>query len=196
MNIPIFEAPWLCNGGCISGLGQSSEVIQHSRIHSLIDFENNSWNYQLISYYFDNDVVQEILKTPLFSQVVEDQLIWKLEKNGHYSVRSAYQLCMEVIADNSFLHRTGNWSSIWNLKVPPKVKNLLWRICRGCLPTRARLLDKGVNCPSTCVMCDENNYEDATHVLFDCTKARSVWQNCSLIYKVISVITRTNKGES
>lgn len=27
MNIPIFEAPWLRNGGCISGLGQSSEVI-------------------------------------------------------------------------------------------------------------------------------------------------------------------------
>jgi len=38
MNIPIFEAPWLYNGGCISGLGQTSEVIQQSRIHSLIDY--------------------------------------------------------------------------------------------------------------------------------------------------------------
>jgi hypothetical protein len=58
INIPIFEAPWLCNGRRISGLGQSSEVIQQSRIHSLMDYENNSWNHQLISYYFDNDVVQ------------------------------------------------------------------------------------------------------------------------------------------
>jgi len=36
MNIPIFEAPWLYNGESISGLGQPSEFIQHSRIHSLI----------------------------------------------------------------------------------------------------------------------------------------------------------------
>ncbi|MCI04392.1 polynucleotidyl transferase ribonuclease H fold, partial [Trifolium medium] len=33
---------------------------------------------------------------------------------------------------------------IWKLKVPPKVKNLVWRMCRGCLPTRVRLQDKGV----------------------------------------------------
>jgi len=131
---------------------QSSEVIEQARIHSLIDHESNTWNHQLISYYFDDAVVQDILKTPLFSQVPEDQLIWNLEKNGHYSVRSAYRLCMEVIADNSFLHCPGNSSSIWKLKVPPKVRNMLWRICRECLPTRAQLLDKGVNCPSTCAI--------------------------------------------
>jgi len=85
--------------------------------------------------------------------VAEDQLIWRLENNGHYSVRSAYRLCIEVFADNSFLHRPGNWASIWKLKVPPRVKNLLWRVCRECLPMRARLLDKGVNCPSTCAIC-------------------------------------------
>jgi hypothetical protein len=112
MSIPNFEAPWLYNGGNISGLGQSSEVIQQSRIHFLIDHASNSWNHNLLTYYFDVDVIQEILKTPLFSQVMEDQLIWKLEKNGHYSVRSAYRLCMEGIADNSFLHRPGNWSAI------------------------------------------------------------------------------------
>jgi len=76
MNIPIFEAPWTYNGGRISGLGQSSEVIQHARIHSLVDHESNSWNHQLISYYFDDVVVDDILKTPLFSQVREDQFIW------------------------------------------------------------------------------------------------------------------------
>lgn len=63
--------------------------------------------------------------------------------------------------------------------------------CRGCLPTRARLLDKGVNCPSTCAMCEES-YEDATRVLFDCPKARNVWLNCSIVDRVNSVMLGNN----
>jgi hypothetical protein len=75
INIPIFEAPWLSNGGCISGVGQSSDVIQHSRVNSLIDHNNGIWNYPLISDYFDQTVVQNILRTPIFRQVEEYQLI-------------------------------------------------------------------------------------------------------------------------
>jgi hypothetical protein len=98
---------------------------------------------------------------------------------------------MENIADNSQFHRLGDWVSIWKLKVPMKVKNLLWRICRECLPTRARLLDKGVNCTSLCVMC-EQSYEDASHVLFDCPRARKIWQDCLLLIKVNSVMLVNN----
>lgn len=63
------------NGGRISGLGQSSEVIQHARIHYLVDHESNSWNHLMISYYLDDAMVEDILKTPLFSQMTKDQLI-------------------------------------------------------------------------------------------------------------------------
>lgn len=73
----------------------------------------------------------------------------------------------ESIVDDSHLTRPGNLASIWKHKVPPKVKNMIWRVCRGCLLTQARLLDKGVNCSSMCVMCEES-YEDVSHVLFDC----------------------------
>jgi len=142
----------------------------------------------LINYYFDQDTVQEILKTPLFRQVEEDDLIWRVEKNGQYYVKSAYRLCMENRADNSLLFRQGEWSRIWKLKVPPKVKNLLWRICRGCLLTQARLLDKGVNFSSMC----EESYEDTSHVMYDCPRARKVWQDCLLISKVNSVMLRNN----
>lgn len=98
---------------------------------------------------------------------------------------------METIEDNSHLHRSGNWLNILNLKVPLKVKNLVWRVCRGCIPTRARLLDKGVNCSSLCVMCEES-YEDASHVLFDCPRARKVWQDSLLLSKVNSVMWCNN----
>ena len=95
------------------------------------------------------------------------------------------------VANNSHLHRIGNWDNIWRLKVSPKVKNLIWRICRGCLPTRARLLDKGVNCTSLCGLCDES-YEDTIHVLFDCPRARNVWQHSLLWSKVYLVMQNNN----
>ena len=191
INILIFEAPWLRNGGSISAVGQPSEVLQHARVHSLIDHNVHGWNCHLIHSYFDNDIVQEILGTPLFHQVEEDDMVWKAEKNGQYSVRSVYCLCIEDVADNSHLHRIGNWDNIWRLKVPPKVKNLMWRICWGCLPTRARLLDKGVNCTSLCGLCDKS-YEDTIHVLFDCPRARNVWKHSLLWSKVYSVMRNNN----
>ena len=49
------------------------------------------------------------------------------------------------------------------------------------MPTRARLLDRGVNCTSMCALCD-GNYEDGIHVLFDCPKARNVWRDNQLMH--------------
>ncbi|PNX93020.1 cytochrome p450 [Trifolium pratense] len=34
-----------------------------------------------------------------------------------------------------------DWNCIWKVHDPPKTKHLLWRICKGCLPTRNRLKD-------------------------------------------------------
>ena len=84
-----------------------------------------------------------------------DRLIWKAEKNGNYSVRSAYRICIEEVINNDHLRKPGYWSGIWRLKVPPKVKSLVWRICRDCFPTRVKLRSRGVNCPSECVRCED-----------------------------------------
>jgi len=57
----------------------------------------------------------------LIGQVEEDKLIWKAEKNGVYSVKNSYGLCVEDLVDTSHLRRPGYWSDIWHLKVPPKL---------------------------------------------------------------------------
>jgi len=42
------------------------------------------------------------------------------------------------------------------------------------IPTRVRLLDKGVVCPIDCASCD-SNHEDLKHVFFDCPFVVHVW---------------------
>ncbi|CAJ2650780.1 unnamed protein product [Trifolium pratense] len=32
-----------------------------------------------------------------------------------------------------------DWKWIWKTHTPPKAKHLIWRICKGCLPTRIQL---------------------------------------------------------
>ncbi|PNX97052.1 cytochrome p450 [Trifolium pratense] len=54
-----------------------------------------------------------------------------------------------------FGEASGNWHQIWRAKIPPKVKNLLWRIGRNALPTRARLNSRGVQCPEHCAVCND-----------------------------------------
>jgi hypothetical protein len=59
------------------------------------------------------------------------------------------------------------WKHLWSIHAPPKAKNLLWRITKGCLPTRMRLQEKRVLCPTLCPLCNQEN-EDDWHILFSC----------------------------
>jgi len=113
---------------------------------------------------FDHNTTHLILNTPLHPLVHEDKFIWMAEKNGNYSVRSAYRICVTEIADNSHLHIPGKWNLICKLKVPPKIQNFVWRVCRGCFPTCARLSSRGVHCPIDYFLCG-SNYEDNIHML-------------------------------
>ena len=55
-----------------------------------------------------------------------DQLVWKVEKNGLYFVKSAYRLCVEELVDTSHMRKPVFWLGIQKLKEPPKIKNLIW----------------------------------------------------------------------
>ncbi|GAU22461.1 hypothetical protein TSUD_123480 [Trifolium subterraneum] len=71
-------------------------------------------------------------------------------------------------------HVAGNWNGIWKAQAPHKARHLLWRLCRGCLPTRYRLLERRVECNLNCPVCDVE-IEDEIHIFFMCAVARDSW---------------------
>ena len=82
------------------------------------------------------------------------------------------RICHRIFVNIDFLK---NWcyhiyvisilcTGVWSLKIPLKIKHLLWRILWNCLPTRVRLQDKGVQCPLTCSYC--KNLENSWHIFF------------------------------
>ncbi|PNY09255.1 ribonuclease H [Trifolium pratense] len=72
-----------------------------------------------------------------------------------------------------------DWKALWKIHAPPKTKHLMWRICKGCLPTRLRLKDRNVQCPLSCPIC-ENDAENDWNFLYECENSRNAWQRAGL----------------
>ena len=81
---------------------------------------------------------------PLSLEDCEDKLFWSRSSNGVYSVKSGYKLIMESeMKDNpttsNFSLTKKVWKGIWSLRIPNRVKTLMWRAGSDALPTRVNL---------------------------------------------------------
>lgn len=70
----------------------------------------------------------------------------------------------------------GHWNKIWKARVPPKVRVFIWRLIRGCIPTRVALAKKIKLQEVMCVFCN-NHPEDEAHVFKNCKAMRSFWNS-------------------
>jgi len=161
--------------------------MSHLKVSHCMLQNQKQWDVPFLKAIFDQQTVTNIINTPLYPSLREDRLIWSKENIGDYSVRSAYRYCMQELLDTSVFKTPGNWDMIWKLKVPPKLKNFMWRLTRNVLPTRMRLWDKKVNCRGTCVLCnsaEEHNF----HLFFGCPSSCNI-QNMSVLSQPVSTIT-------
>ena len=80
------------------------------------------------------------------------------------------------------------WKLLWSLKVPPKVRNMLWRAASSCLPTKAQLCNKMIPIDPWCPMCC-NQTETIMHSLVFCPFARECWLRCGVSIPIFSSIS-------
>ncbi|CAK8571882.1 unnamed protein product [Lathyrus sativus] len=168
-HIKVMNEHWLRGKreGCLSG--SQKEDVYNITVRNLMLPNVKQWNMQVIRELFDLEDAKEILQVSLLEDIKEDIMIWKEEQYGNYSVCSEYKLWRSLRRCHTSERDNEDLCSLWNIKAPPRVKHLIWRICKGCLPTRARLQQHYVPCPSTCQLC-ENNIEDDRHLFFGRTE--------------------------
>jgi ribonuclease HI len=166
-DIKVMNDPWLRGK---EGAWIQSPQVQGAfsiKVNDLMLLNEKRWDRAKIESLFPVDIVNRILDVPLLDMLEEDKLIWEDSTNGHYSVKSGYNLMLTMtgrLADD-VIHV--DWNCIWKIHAPPKAKHLFWRICRGCLPTRIRLQQRCVPCSLNCPLCD-HGFEDDWHVFLDC----------------------------
>ncbi|GAU26279.1 hypothetical protein TSUD_224710 [Trifolium subterraneum] len=154
-------------------------------VNNLLLQDEKRWDFHKIHSIFSEAVAERILQTPLFEEVKEDQLVWQFENHGMYTVKSGYKNHIKSKAADSNNNMDGGWGALWRSSAPPKTKHLLWRVCRECLPTRTRLRERYVPCPSECPLC-LNDMEDDWHVFFGCSDSRQVWNEAGKETKEIA----------
>nr|POE70889.1 putative ribonuclease h protein [Quercus suber] len=109
-----------------------------------------------------------------------DKLRWKENKNGCFSVRTAYRVALRLKQTENVELSTAReekkkfWNKKWKLPISPKVRNFMRRACFDILPTSANLNRRRVPVEPTCTICKQHD-ETVAHVLWECPLARNVW---------------------
>ena len=95
----------------------------------------------------------------LSSNLLEDRQVWAITANGHFSVKNAYKLAVEMnlgvaygaVSDDSNFRKF--WKYIWKVNVPHKVCHFTWRACKNILPTKDNLVRRKVLSDGCCDEC-------------------------------------------
>lgn len=117
---------------------QSLQLFKTKWWFSLLNTEQNQWDVDLLRDVFEERDVNLILAIPINVDSA-DTWYWKKEKMGHFSVKTAYSLVQELRGVQRTSDNSGFWWSLWNLKIPAKVKFFLWSAAIGCLSTKDKL---------------------------------------------------------
>ena len=110
------------------------------------------------------------MRIPLSIIPFANSWYWIFDPEGGYSVKSCYRASQGVFSSQ----QCSVWKKIWSLKVPPKVRNFMWRVGFDCLPTATKLLTKHVHISPVCQRC-HNADETSIHILFECHISCSSW---------------------
>ncbi|CAL9002974.1 unnamed protein product, partial [Prunus brigantina] len=123
-------------------------------VSELIDPSMHQWREDLVYTWFGAQEASCILTIPLSFRGPADRLVWHYEKKGELTVRSAYEVARQFLFEetgegtsnrNLFYGVSSKaWTRLWQICVPPKVKVHVWRTLLNVLPTKERLLSKGV----------------------------------------------------
>ncbi|XP_060963433.1 uncharacterized protein LOC133032963 [Cannabis sativa] len=137
-------------------------------VNTLADVSiRNAWNEKIILQIFGQEMGGRILQIPRIPSPFTDQIFWKHNQKGQFSVKEAYYVDQEW----RFAQAKSIWKWIWDKGVHPRNSVFLWRILNEAIPTMNRLpfvSDK------ECSLCGKEG-ENAIHIFRDCGFTKAVW---------------------
>ena len=97
-------------------------------VSTLIDHDTKRWRRDRLERIFLPFEVETILNIPINYHAQEDQFIWVGNKNGTFTVKSAYYVARKILEGNSRGEssigdmRAPLWKKMWHLNIPAKVR--------------------------------------------------------------------------
>jgi hypothetical protein len=172
------------------------------KLNFLIDEQHKQWKEELVRACYSEENANMILKIPLSHNTCEDFVSWEHNKEGIFTVKSAY---MFAKSEKLFLFSSTNgkggasnikqitedWKHIWKVNAPEKMKIVLWRLAHDCLPTGQQLLCRHIPVSDACCYCGQ--METVVHAILKCQYVTEIWREmkkwCGIKRKLNSFIS-------
>ena len=147
---------------------------------SLIDVDQKRWKTEVVENMLLRFEVEIIRTIPLCRTDQPDVLTWPYNPKGEYTVKYGYQFLQRELQNTQLGQSDGLrlkplWQAIWNLPVPSKVKNLVWRATKNSLPTKDNLVRRKIIQNGCCDACREHT-EDVKYAVYSCPKLDELWK--------------------
>lgn len=96
-------------------------------VSDLLSPNSTSWNIPLIQSLFLPSEISEILKVKIYANNdMENSLIWAIEKNGEFTVKSVYNWLQNEDSKGCVSSINPKiWTEIWKINAPERVKFFL-----------------------------------------------------------------------
>ncbi|KAI5664759.1 hypothetical protein M9H77_24082 [Catharanthus roseus] len=102
----------------------------------------------------------------------------------------------DMAAETSRSNEKTLWTSLWMVLVPPKVKTMVWQLCRDTIPTRVNLRKRSPVVDITCPLC-RSWFESNGREIWDCRgkQLRKLLKNATNYKEVLWGLLSESKPE-
>ena len=156
------------------------DEVREVTVAELINQHLHAWRSDFIMDMFEKEDAKAICRIQLSRRYVEDFLIWKHQRKGIFTIKSAYKVSKEVLRGGRVAKSSrggigkGVWSALWKLRIPNKIRVFRWRACNEILPTKLNLSKRRVIEDAMCPIYLRFP-ESVVHALWECDAVRDVW---------------------
>ncbi|XP_024038343.1 uncharacterized protein LOC112097373 [Citrus clementina] len=140
--------------------------------------EDHTWNEGLIHRHFTKIDAEAIVRILLPRRPMKDEVIWHYDKKGQYSVKSGYQIALNLkfpAKPTSSATTENQWNAIWLLTLPEKIRIFAWRAAKNLLPSAENLWKRKVLQEPLCQFCNKK-LETIFHALVGCKVVQKIWK--------------------
>lgn len=163
------RAPWM--------IQNTMEV--NLKVSDLINQQEGRWNMATLNRLFTPGDIEILMSNqPVMGR--EDYQVWRFNKSGRFTVKSAYWLACDTksraLHPEAFALPSINplKEMIWKTPTAPKIRIFLWKLLSEAIPVADLIKARGMKVDDRCQFCGHEG-ESINHMVFQCPRARRVW---------------------
>lgn len=169
----------------LDGVGDRSQNSEELKVSELLCHNGREWNVEALERLFLPETIEQIKRIHTAGRNGVDTYSWEYTKSGHYTVKSAYWVQVNVLGVQGKSPEMiqpsldGIYQRVWQLETSPKVRHFLWRCLSNALPIADNMVHRHIAKDRRCNRCGAEA-ETVNHLLFQCPFARLVWAEANV----------------